>query len=49
LFLPPCVTRIEEVQRITPLLYMNGLSAKEGEEVVSEAFRQGGLNHQNVI
>lgn len=47
--LPPRVTRMEEVQDIIPLLYMNGLSTRRVKKAVSKLLGRRGLSHQNVI
>jgi len=48
-FLPPRVSRMEEVQDIIPLLYMNGLSARKVKKSVAKLLGKRGLSHQNVI
>ena len=47
--LPPRVTRMEEVQDIIPLLYMNGLSSRKVKKSVAKLLGKKGLSHQNVI
>lgn len=47
--LPPRVTRMEEVQDIIPLLYMNGLSTRKVKKSVAKLLGKKGLSHQNVI
>jgi transposase-like protein len=48
-FLPPRVTRMEEIQDIIPLLYMNGLSTRTVKKSVAKLLGKRGLSHQNVI
>jgi putative transposase len=48
-FLPPRVTRMEEVQDMIPLLYMNGLSTRKVKKSVAKLLGKRGLSHQNVI
>lgn len=48
-FLPPRVSRMEEVQDIIPLLYMNGLSTRKVKKSVAKLLGKRGLSHQNVI
>jgi len=48
-FLPPRVTRMEEIQDIIPLLYMNGLSTRKVKKSVAKLLGKRGLSHQNVI
>lgn len=47
--LPPRVTRLEEIQDIIPLLYMNGLSTRKVKKSVAKLLGKRGLSHQNVI
>ena len=47
--LPPRVTRMEEIQDIIPLLYMNGLSTRKVKKSVAKLLGKRGLSHQNVI
>jgi transposase-like protein len=47
--LPPRVTRMEEVQDIIPLLYMNGLSSRKVKKSVARLIGKRGLSHQNVL
>jgi len=47
--LPPRVTRMDEIQDIIPLLYMNGLSTRKVKKSVSKLLGKRGLSHQNVI
>jgi transposase-like protein len=48
-FLPPRVTRMEEIQDMIPLLYMNGLSTRKVKKSVAKLLGRRGLSHQNVI
>lgn len=48
-FLPPRVTRMEEIQDMIPLLYMNGLSTRKVKKSVAKLLGKRGLSHQNVI
>jgi len=47
--LPPRITRMDEVQRVIPLLYMNGLSSRKVKKAISKLLGKRGLSHQNVI
>ena len=47
--LPPGVTRMEEIQDIIPLLYMNGISTRKVKKSVAKLLGKRGLSHQNVI
>jgi transposase-like protein len=47
--LPPRVTRMDEVQDVIPLLYMNGLSSRKVKRSVTRLLGKKGLSHQNVI
>jgi len=47
--LPPGVTRMEEIQDIIPLLYMNGISTRKVKKSVEKLLGKRGLSHQNVI
>jgi len=47
--LPPRVTRMDEIQDVIPLLYMNGLSTRKVKKSVARLFGKKGLSHQNVI
>jgi len=47
--LPPYVTRMEEVEDVIPLLYMNGLSSRKVKKSVAKLLGKRGLSHQNVI
>ena len=47
--LPPRVTRMDEVQDVIPLLYMNGLSSRKVKKSVARLLGNKGLSHQNVI
>lgn len=47
--LPPRVTRMNEIQDVIPLLYMNGLSARKVKKSVAKLLGKKGLSHQNVI
>jgi transposase-like protein len=47
--IPPRVTRMDEVQDVIPLLYMNGLSTRKVKKSVSKLLGKKGLSHQNVI
>jgi putative transposase len=46
--LPPRVTRMEEIQDIIPLLYMNGISTRKVKKSVAKLLGKRGLSHQNV-
>jgi len=46
--LPPRVSRMEEVQDIIPLLYMNGLSTRKVKKSIAKLLGKKGLSHQNV-
>jgi len=46
--LPPRVTRMEEIQDMIPLLYMNGLSTRKVKKSVAKLLGKRGLSHQNV-
>jgi transposase-like protein len=48
-FLPPRLTRMEEIQDMIPLLYMNGLSTRKVKKSVAKLLGRRGLSHQNVI
>lgn len=48
-FLPPRVTRMEEIQDMIPLLYMNGLSTRKVKKSVAKLLGKRGLSHQSVI
>jgi transposase-like protein len=48
-FLPPRLSRMEEIQDIIPLLYMNGLSTRKVKKSVAKLLGKRGLSHQNVI
>lgn len=47
--LPPYATRMDEVQDVIPLLYMNGLSTRKVKKSVGKLLGKSGLSHQNVI
>jgi transposase-like protein len=47
--LPPRMTRMEEVEEVIPLLYMNGLSTRKVRRSVARLFGRRGLSHQNVL
>jgi len=47
--IPPRITRLDEVQDIIPLLYMNGLSSRKVKKSVAKLLGKKGLSHQNVI
>ena len=47
--LPPGVTRMEEIEEVIPLLYMNGLSTRKVKRSVARLLDKRGLSHQNVI
>lgn len=47
--LPPRVTRMDEVEEIIPLLYMNGLSTRKVKKAVGKLIGKKGLSHQNVM
>jgi putative transposase len=47
--IPPRVTRMEEIQDIIPLLYMNGISTRKVKKSVGKLLGKRGLSHQNVI
>jgi transposase-like protein len=47
--LPPGVTRMEEIQDIIPLLYMNGISTRKVKKSVGKLLGKRGLSHQNII
>jgi transposase-like protein len=47
--IPPRVTRMDEVQDVIPLLYMNGLSTRKVKKSVSKLLGKKGLSHHNVI
>ena len=47
--LPPGVTRMEEIQDIIPLLYMNGISTRKVKKSVAKLLGKRGLSHQNII
>jgi putative transposase len=47
--LPPGVTRMEEIQDIIPLLYMNGISTRKVKKSVEKLLGKRGLSHQNII
>src|SRR3972149_11401879 len=47
--LPPRVTRMDEIQDVIPLLYMNGLSSRKVKKSVAKLLGKKGLSHQNVI
>ncbi len=47
--LPPHATRMDEVQDVIPLLYMNGLSTRKVKKSVGKLLGKSGLSHQNVI
>jgi len=47
--IPPRVTRMDEVQDVIPLLYMNGLSTRKVKKSASKLLGNKGLSHQNVI
>lgn len=46
--LPPRVTRMDEIQDIIPLLYMNGLSTRKVKKSVAKLLGKRGLSHQNI-
>lgn len=46
--LPPRLTRMEEVQDIIPLLYMNGISTRKVKKSLAKLLGKKGLSHQNV-
>ena len=47
--LPPRVTRMDEIQDIIPLLYMNGISTRKVKKSVEKLLGKRGLSHQNII
>jgi len=47
--LPPRITRMDEVQSVIPLLYMNGLSSRKVKKAIGKLLGKRGLSHQNVI
>jgi transposase-like protein len=47
--LPSGVTRMEEIQDIIPLLYMNGISTRKVKKSVAKLLGKRGLSHQNII
>jgi transposase-like protein len=47
--LPPRVTRMDEIQDIIPLLYMNGISTRKVKKSVAKLLGKRGLSHQNII
>ena len=47
--LPPRVTQMDEIQKIIPLLYMNGLSTRKVKKAVGKLIGKKGLSHQNVM
>lgn len=47
--LPPRLTRMDEIQEIIPLLYMNGISARKVKKAVGKLIGKKGLSHQNVM
>jgi putative transposase len=47
--IPPRVTRMDEVQDVISLLYMNGLSTRKVKKSASKLLGKKGLSHQNVI
>src|SRR4030067_1439800 len=47
--LPPGVTRMEEIQDIISLLYMNGISTRKVKKSVAKLLGKRGLSHQNII
>ena len=47
--LPPRITRMDEVQDVIPLLYMNGISSRKVKKAVAKLLGKKGLSHQNVI
>jgi transposase-like protein len=49
LILPPRVTRMDEVEEVIPLLYMNGLSSRKVKKAVAKLIGKKGLSHQNVL
>jgi transposase-like protein len=46
---PPRLTRMDEIQEIIPLLYMNGISARKVKKAVGKLIGKKGLSHQNVM
>jgi len=47
--LPPRVRRMEEIEEVIPLLYMNGLSTRKVKRAVGKLLGKRGLSHQNVL
>ena len=47
--LPPRVTRMDEIEDIIPLLYMNGISTRKVKKSVEKLLGKRGLSHQNII
>lgn len=46
--LPPRMTRMQEMEAIIPLLYMNGISTRKVKKSVGKLMGERGLSHQNV-
>lgn len=47
--LPPRQSRLEEIEEVIPLLYMNGISSRKVKRAVEKLLGKRGLSHQNVI
>lgn len=47
--LPPRITQMEEIQKVIPLLYMNGISTRKVKKSVAKLLGKKGLSHQNII
>lgn len=47
--LPPRGSRMDEIQDIIPLLYMNGISTRKVKKSVEKLLGKRGLSHQNII
>ena len=46
--LPPRMTRMQEIDEMIPLLYMNGISTRKVKKAVGKVLGKKGLSHQNV-
>jgi transposase-like protein len=46
--LPPRMTRMQEIDEMIPLLYMNGISTRKVKKAVGTVIGKKGLSHQNV-
>ncbi|MDO8446258.1 MAG: IS256 family transposase [Deltaproteobacteria bacterium] len=46
--LPPRLTRMNEIEEIIPLLYMNGVSTRKVKKAVGKLIGKKGLSHQSV-